>query len=224
MERYEIKAQAKAALHENFGNKMLLFIIPILYGIFTTGNSIRTHFEQHSNATATATLAALGVIGVSLLFTVIIGLIVNIITVGAIFNYIKIFRKERENPQFSNIFIPFSDGSWVKILLLSVVKGILVILLTFTIVGIPFAIYLSLGWSQANYVLYDQLENGTYHGVMGVLHGSAEVMRGSRGNFFVFLLSFIGWGLLIGITSGLVGFWTTPYINMSLVAYYENLK
>ncbi len=47
----------------------------------------------------------------------------SVVTVGAIFNYIKIFRGERNNPQFKNVFGPFYDGSAGKIILLSIVKG-----------------------------------------------------------------------------------------------------
>lgn len=99
--------------------------------------------------------------------------------------------------------------------------ALLIALLTVTIIGIPFAIYLGLGWSQKDYILFDQL--GTYTGIWGVLNASAQVMRGSRGDYFLFLLSFILWYILSGITFGLAKFWTTPYIEMSTIAYYQNL-
>nr|WP_254425826.1 DUF975 family protein [Lactococcus garvieae] len=56
-----------------------------------------------------------------------------------------------------------------------------------------------------------------------MLNASAQVMRGSRGEYFLFLLSFILWYILSGITLGLAKFWTTPYIEMSTIAYYQNL-
>ncbi|KKW70545.1 hypothetical protein VN96_2401 [Lactococcus cremoris] len=42
MSRWELKNQAKGALRDNFGSKMLLFIIPIIMGILGGGNWYET--------------------------------------------------------------------------------------------------------------------------------------------------------------------------------------
>ncbi|MFR2165825.1 MAG: DUF975 family protein, partial [Streptococcus salivarius] len=104
------------------------------------------------------------------------------------------------------------------------VKGVIFVALMFIpVIGWAFAIYLGLGWSQATYVLFDQLEEGRYSGVIGVLSESATMMKGLRGNYFIFKLSFFWWYVLYGISGGLAGFWTTPYLNMASIAYYENI-
>ena len=41
MSRWELKNQAKGALKDNFGSKMLLFIIPIIAGILGGGNGVK---------------------------------------------------------------------------------------------------------------------------------------------------------------------------------------
>ena len=228
MSRWELKNQAKVALRDNFGSKMLLFIIPIIAGILGGGNGVKQSMDYNSSSFDSIPGSVWMVISFATLLIIIlmivVALFVSVVTVGAIFNYIKIFRGERNNPQFKNVFGPFYDGSAGKIILLSIVKGVIIVALAFIpVIGWAFAIYLGLGWSQATYVLFDQLEEGRYNGVMGVLSESATMMKGLRGNYFIFKLSFFWWYVLYGISGGLAGFWTTPYLNMASIAYYENI-
>ena len=228
----DLKERAKDALRENFGAKLRLFLIPIFWGIISTNMTYQSNYNSNmdtvnnfdANTITTGLLLSI-LLGILIggLIGLMISVIIDVITVGARFNYIKIYRGERENPRFKNVFTPFKDGSWTKIFVLHLVTALLIALLTVTIIGIPFAIYLGLGWSQKDYILFDQLESGTYTGIWGVLNASAQVMRGSRGDYFLFLLSFILWYILSGITLGLAKFWTTPYIEMSTIAYYQNL-
>ena len=228
MTRKALKERAKGALRDNFGSKMLLFIIPIVLGILGGGNGMRTTLDENSSgldALPGSVWLAVSVVGLIMAVLIIaLTLFVAVITVGAVFNYIKIYRGERNNPQFSNIFVPFHDGSAGKIILLTIVKGLIFIVLMFIpIIGWAIGIYLALGWSQSTYVLFDQLEQDKYEGVMGVLRDSATMMRGLRADYFIFKLSFFWWYILYGVTGGLAGFWTTPYMNMASVAYYENI-
>jgi uncharacterized membrane protein len=234
MTRRALKEQAKEALRENFGTKMLLLLIPILLGIFSGVDRINTIFGGHSSIQKThgvvsslptglvAFIAVMVLIG--LIIGLAVGLFITVITFGAIFNYIKIFRGERANPRFSNIFIPFKDGSLWKIVLLNLLKGILIFVMAIIpIIGWVFLVYFMLGWSQSTYVLFDQLEKGEYRGTWGVLNESSELMKGRRWNYFVFQLSFFWWFVLNIITLQIVGFWTMPYITMANIAYYDNL-
>lgn len=227
MNRILLKSNAKAALRENFSSKMLLFIVPIIIGIIGGGYSFSWRFNHSLDWTAGHTLftaLALGARLVGTLIGILFAIFVTIITAAAIFNYIKIYRGERENPQINNIFIPFHDGTASKIFLMNLVRGLILLVLAFIpIIGWAIGIYLALGWSQATYVLFDQLEKDNYTGVMNVLRASAELMHGFRANYFVFQLSFLGWYILTGITGGFLGFWTIPYTNMARVAYYQEL-
>ena len=228
MSRWELKNQAKGALKDNFGSKMLLFIIPIIAGILGGGNGVKQSMDYNTSNFDSIPGSVWMVISFATLLIailmIVVALFVSVVTVGAIFNYIKIFRGERNNPQFKNVFGPFYDGSASKIILLSIVKGVIFVALMFIpVIGWAFAIYLGLGWSQATYVLFDQLEEGRYSGVMSVLSESATMMKGLRGNYFIFKLSFFWWYVLYGISGGLAGFWTTPYLNMASIAYYENI-
>lgn len=215
----ELKTQAKAALREHFGAKMLLMIIPILIEVFGVANN-NSHTLRGQSQGITFDIAYF----VSLLIGLIVAYFVIILVVAGAFNYLQIFRGKLTNPKFSNLFVPFRDGSAGKIFMLVFIQAIITVVLLFIpIIGWIFLIYLGLGWSQSIYVLYDQIENGTYRGTMNVLRTSSNLMKGYRGNYFLFHLSFILWYILIWITFGLAAFWVIPYIQMSSVAYYEEL-
>ena len=201
MSRWELKNQAKGALKDNFGSKMLLFIIPIIAGILGGGNGVKQSMDYNTSNFDSIPGSVWMVISFATLLIailmIVVALFVSVVTVGAIFNYIKIFRGERNNPQFKNVFGPFYDGSAGKIILLSIVKGVIFVALMFIpVIGWAFAIYLGLGWSQATYVLYDKLKNNQYQGIWDVLNTSKEMMKGYKAKYFLFNLTFIGWYIL----------------------------
>lgn len=49
MSRWELKNQAKGALKDNFGSKMLLFIIPIIAGILGGGNGVKQSMDYNTS-------------------------------------------------------------------------------------------------------------------------------------------------------------------------------
>lgn len=53
---------------------------------------------------------------------------------------------------------------------------------------------------------------------------SKEMMKGHKWELFVLLLSFFWWYVLCIITFGLAGIYVGPYINATIVNYYEKLK
>ena len=46
-------------------------------------------------------------------------------------------------------------------------------------------------------------------------------MKGKKGDYFVLMLSFIGWAILACFTFGIGMLWLYPYIQVSLVSFYE---
>ena len=52
---------------------------------------------------------------------------------------------------------------------------------------------------------------------------SAEIMNGHRWEFFWLQLTFIGWAFLACLTFGIGMLWLIPYIQVSTVAFYDNL-
>ena len=53
---------------------------------------------------------------------------------------------------------------------------------------------------------------------------SKTLMNGNKGNYFVLTLSFIGWAILSVLTLGIGYFWLLPYMQISFVCFYDNLK
>ena len=53
---------------------------------------------------------------------------------------------------------------------------------------------------------------------------SQIMMRGHKAELFILFLSFIGWSILSILTCGILYFYTIPYMYMTFVVYYEDLK
>lgn len=53
---------------------------------------------------------------------------------------------------------------------------------------------------------------------------SKEMMHGHKMEYFVLGLSFIGWALLCTITFGIAAIWVIPYMQATLVNFYNNIK
>lgn len=53
---------------------------------------------------------------------------------------------------------------------------------------------------------------------------SKAMTQGHKGELFVLSLSFIGWGLLVGITFGIAAIWVVPYMQATMTNAYQSLK
>ena len=56
-----------------------------------------------------------------------------------------------------------------------------------------------------------------------VVEKSKSLMNGNKGNYFVLVLSFIGWAILACLTLGIGMFWLLPYIQVATICFYDNL-
>ncbi len=48
-------------------------------------------------------------------------------------------------------------------------------------------------------------------------------MDGHKWEYFVMILSFIGWGLVVLITFGIAAIWVQPYYTLSFANFYNEL-
>jgi uncharacterized membrane protein len=78
----------------------------------------------------------------------------------------------------------------------------------------------ALAYSQAPYII---AENPNMP-VMEALRLSERMMKGKKWDFFVLNLSFFGWALLSIPTLGLLTIWLEPYMQMSAVNFYNDVK
>ena len=119
---------------------------------------------------------------------------------------------------FGNLLDGF--GMFGRIILLNLLEWLFIMLwsLLFVIPGIIAAYR----YRMALYLLLDHPEMS----VMQCIQESKRMMKGHKGELFVMDLSFLGWAILesIPVFGYAVQVWTTPYISMSYVLYYEALR
>ena len=98
--------------------------------------------------------------------------------------------------------------------------GMIIMMLIAIICYIP-AIYKSFCWAMVPYILADNPQmTGTQ-----ARRISNDMMRGHKCEYFVFLLSYIGWFLLSACTFGILGFlYVNPYLVTANCDYYDNLR
>ena len=78
----------------------------------------------------------------------------------------------------------------------------------------------SFAYSMAYLVLADNPEFTARE----ALNKSKEIMNGHKWDLFVLYLSFFWWYLLISITFGLAAIYVVPYINATIVNFYNSIK
>ncbi len=78
----------------------------------------------------------------------------------------------------------------------------------------------AVAYSMTKYILAEN----EHIGGKKAIQLSMRITDGLRMDIFVFFLRFIGWAILTGITLGLLGIYTTPYINTSIAGLYHELK
>jgi uncharacterized membrane protein len=198
--RAKLKEAAKEKLSGNMFNIwkpiLVVFGISLIYSVFYI------NFMDADNA-----------------FSLVIDLIFSFISlplsVGIVFYMIKLVRNEEFS--LSNLF-EFYDGRIITVFVLSFLVGIFVFLwsLLFIIPGIIAAI---------SYTMYIYIyADGVKENPMDVISESKRLMNGYKWDYFVFNLSFIGWMLLGAVSFGLAYIYVVPYVFVSEVMYYDELK
>ena len=74
-------------------------------------------------------------------------------------------------------------------------------------------------YAMAFYIYHDNDEID----VMDSLKMSIELMKGKKIKFFLMQLSFIGWGLLAGLTCGIGLLWLIPYFRATEACFYQEI-
>lgn len=143
----------------------------------------------------------------------------------------------RRNPHdFRNMFDGF--GFTFKLLALIFIRGC-IIFAGFMMFFIPGVIF-SLGLSQSTYILFEDPNQGVFK----CLSKSMKMMKGYKGEYFVLLLSFIGWQFLGNIITGYItsifelaglgmltayaaiffSIWLTPYMGLTRAGFYNEIS
>lgn len=119
-------------------------------------------------------------------------------------------------PRVGDLFEGFRNfWPFLKVTLLSAL-----ITMLWSILFIIPGIIKALAYSQAPYII---AENPNMP-VMEALRLSERMMKGKKWDYFVLNLSFFGWALLSIPTLGLLSIWLEPYMQMSAVNFYNDVK
>lgn len=81
-------------------------------------------------------------------------------------------------------------------------------------------IILAVMFSQAEFIIKDDKEISC----VDAMRQSAAMMEGHKWEYFVLVLSFIGWAVLSLLTLGIGFLFLAPYYQTTLAHYYEDLK
>lgn len=214
MNRVEIKEFAKQKIKGNIWNLIWPLLVigvleSIVSNIFAGSNTALFNIDASNfdiNAIAEATQVSPVSYLINLLFSVI-----NIAYIKYVLNFVRTGKLE-----FNDILSCLKE-KWLNILLVSLISSVLI--------GIGFALFivpgiiLSLGLSMASIIVID-----SDLGPIDVLKKSWEMMKGYKWNYFVFILSFLGWILLSPFTFFLLLIWLVPYMTVAEIIYYEKLK
>lgn len=122
-----------------------------------------------------------------------------------------------QKPQIEMIFEPFKKFYWKSIGL--ILLEALFILLWSLLLVVP-GIIKAYSYSQALFILNDNPEMG----VMDCITESRRIMNGRKWELFVLELSFILWILLGTVTFGLAFIYVEPYMQLTMVNYYNRIK
>lgn len=89
-----------------------------------------------------------------------------------------------------------------------------------TAVATGLAILITLVFSMSEFLMLDD----PMLTAREALRGSMDLLSGHVGQYFLLLISFIGY-ILLGFTSATIGFlWIIPYITVSQAIFYEKIK
>lgn len=199
MNRIEIKEKAKELVKENFKNFWKGYLIVMAISLLCSF-AIELLFDRGSTIYNCLTLVA--------------SFFTSTLTVGFYLYMLKLVRGE----DFAKEDIFKYVGNILPIVAISILTMVFVFLWSILLI-IP-GIIAALGYSM---VLYLYADNSSLT-PMDYLNQSKEMMQGYKWDYFVFVLSFIGWILLCGITLGIALIWVVPYVSFAETIYYDELK
>jgi uncharacterized membrane protein len=190
--RQKLKAAAKDAIRPSY---WILVLTVLIYGVITGGIAVLS----------SACFGLGGVINLVIGMPLLIGVL-------AIFRMSR--EKKIESSDLSHIFDGFREN-----LGRNIGVGVLMSLYTFlwSLLFVVPGIIKSIGYSMAPWIALDHPEMTASQ----CIAESTKMMMGHKGEYFVLMLSFIGWALLSCLTFGVGFVFLAPYVRMSQQLFYR---
>jgi uncharacterized membrane protein len=136
------------------------------------------------------------------------------LNLGVALYFLKLARGQ--NSQLEDIFSGFK--SFGNAFLLNLIKIIFIFLWSLLLI-IP-GIIAAISYSMSYYIMNDNPGMSSTE----ALRASKELMRGNKGKYFVFVLSFIGWFILGALAFGIGLLWVGAYFNTAKANFYQDLQ
>ena len=198
MNRVEIKEEAKKILSNNFLNYWKAMLLVMLISM-------------------AASIAVDLIFGNDTVSGGIVSTLVELAIIPLSIGYIKYVLDMVRGKDFSinNLFDYYKNI--LPIVAASILASVIVVIGSFLLI-IP-GIIAALALTMIAPIFADGEEDP-----IEALKKSNEMMKGYKWDYFVFILSFLGWILLGCVTCGLAFIWVIPYITVSEMIYYDKLK
>lgn len=215
MNRALLKQDAKDAMSMAQPHPVLTTLVLFVITIASTMilNFIGGIFGFTGALLGLESVSAFGVF-VTMIFSVILGLLLGVIQFGYTVYCLKVFKQEDTGIGELFAWFPMILKIWGLTLWME-----LFILLWSCLCGIP-GIIAALRYSQSFYVLAENPDMS----IRDCVNESKALMSGRLWEYFVLQLSFILWGLLVSVTCGLAALYVAPYTNVTYAGYYLSLK
>jgi uncharacterized membrane protein len=234
----DLKDQALATLNGKWGSFVgLTFIYLLIYSLCCFLAMFGTIFEGSSFTGLAVTFSFIGSI-----------LMVLLIPMGYGYMVAYLHSSRQDLPaEIGDLFFGFRKGQFARVLGTYILLGLILMvamipyfafisimaargqmgneskygffLFIMLLLMIPMYV-VALAYALVPFLLRDEPELSARE----ILTKSRVMMKGHKGELFILMLSFIGWGVLALFTFGIGYLWLAPYMCMTFTKYYEQLR
>jgi uncharacterized membrane protein len=125
---------------------------------------------------------------------------------------------QNKDVDFNKMFEPYKDlNKAINAALLQLIVSF-IIAIGYALLVVP-GIYLQARFGFAIYAM----EKDPTLSITDAMKKSSTLMQGHKMEYFVFLLSFIGWFIVVGLTFGIASIYVLPYVQLSTANFYRHL-
>ena len=217
MDRVKIKESAKQKIKGNIWNLLWpLLIIGVLEGLLNNifGGSSNQALVNLDLSNLDVNAISDSIKATSSPISFIINIIFSVINIA----YLKYVLDFVRTGKFdANSIIECLKTKWLNLLIVSLITGIATTI-GFMLLIVP-GVIVAIGLGMAGLIVIDSDLSA-----IDALKKSWEMMKGYKWNYFVFILSFIGWIILAPFTLCILFIWLIPYMTVTLTLVYEDLK
>ncbi|GAP01586.1 hypothetical protein FFRU_090640 [Fructobacillus fructosus] len=225
--RRQIKAQAKERMAGNWIYLILITLPAVIFSwignqSYSVTNVATSYATNWSDGHASGTLVVPSLMNVS--NGTIMSLLAFIAGTAAMYSLLDFYRsgEKQAHPFLQSINAYKQKGLFWGTIGVAILQFIWTFLWTL-LLFIP-GIIKGLAYSQAFFVFKDAKAAGEDIRFRDAITRSRQLMDGHKWEYFVLILSFIGWGILAELVFGLGMVILLPYMYLTYAGFYDYLK